>query len=102
MIPDQYPNYCKELEIYSGYFDSLDIMILFSSNIVMMRDYCILNLRFVLLNGTCVSVRIFGIMYHHTLFPSLQITRTDISSHIKWIVSLLIARRPLKSFSGYP
>ena len=29
-IPDQYPNYYKILEIYTGYFDSLDIMILFS------------------------------------------------------------------------
>ena len=29
MIPDQYPNYYKVLEIYTGYFDSLDIMILF-------------------------------------------------------------------------
>ena len=24
MIPDQYPNYYKALEIYPGYFDSLD------------------------------------------------------------------------------
>ena len=30
MIPDQYPNYYKALEIYTGYFDGLDIMILFS------------------------------------------------------------------------
>ena len=29
MIPDQYPNCYKVLEIYTGYFDSLDIMILF-------------------------------------------------------------------------
>ena len=29
MIPDQYPNYYKTLEIYTGYFDSLDIMIFF-------------------------------------------------------------------------
>ena len=37
---DQYPNYYKVLEIYTGYFDSLDIMILFSypSSIVIMRD----------------------------------------------------------------
>ena len=40
MIPDQYPNYYKE--IYTGNFDSLDIMILFSypSSIVITRDYC--------------------------------------------------------------
>ena len=29
-IPDQYPNNYKALEIYTGYIDSLDIMILFS------------------------------------------------------------------------
>ena len=42
MIPDQYPNYYKVLEIYTAYFDSLDIMILFSypSSIVITRDYC--------------------------------------------------------------
>ena len=43
MIPDQYPNYYIELEIYTGYFDSLDIMILFffnPSSIVITRDYC--------------------------------------------------------------
>ena len=43
MIPDQYPNYYKVLEIYTGYFNSLDIMIRFSypSSIVITRDYCI-------------------------------------------------------------
>ena len=43
MIPDQCPNYDKALEIYTGYFDNLDIMILFSypSSIVITRDYCI-------------------------------------------------------------
>ena len=42
MIPDQYPNYYEALEIYTGYFDSLDIMILlsFPSSIVIMSDYC--------------------------------------------------------------
>ena len=30
MIPDQYPNYCKALEIHTGYFDSRDSIILFS------------------------------------------------------------------------
>ena len=30
MMPDQYPNYYNALEIYTGYFDSLDNMILFS------------------------------------------------------------------------
>ena len=41
-IPDQYPNYYKALEIYTGYFDSLDNMILFSypSSILVTRDYC--------------------------------------------------------------
>ena len=29
MTPDQYPNYYKALKIYTGYFDSVDIMILF-------------------------------------------------------------------------
>ena len=42
MIPDQYPNYYKALEIYTGYFDSLDKMILFSypRSIIITRDYC--------------------------------------------------------------
>ena len=42
MIPDQCPIYYKALEIYTGYFDSLDIMILFSypSSIVITRDNC--------------------------------------------------------------
>ena len=42
-IPDQYPNDYTALEIYTGYFDSLDNMILFSypSSIVITRDYCI-------------------------------------------------------------
>ena len=42
MIHDQYTNYYKVLEIYPGYFDSLDIVILFSypSSIVVTRDYC--------------------------------------------------------------
>ena len=42
MVPDQYPNYYKVLENYTGYFDSLDIMILISypSSIVITRDYC--------------------------------------------------------------
>ena len=41
-MPDQYPNYYKALEIYTEYFDSLDIKILFSypSSIVIARDYC--------------------------------------------------------------
>ena len=40
MISDQYPNYYKALEVYTGYFDSLDIVILFSylSSIVITRD----------------------------------------------------------------
>ena len=42
MIPDQYANYYKVSEIYTGYFDSLDIMILFSypSSIIITGDYC--------------------------------------------------------------
>ena len=31
MISDQYPNYYKAVEVYTGYIDSLDIVILFSS-----------------------------------------------------------------------
>ena len=46
MIPDQYPNHYKTSEIYTGHFDSLNNMILFSypSSIVITRDYCILLL----------------------------------------------------------
>ena len=42
MISDQYPNYCNALKICTGYFDSLDIMILFlyPSCIVITRDFC--------------------------------------------------------------
>ena len=42
MILDQYPNYYKTLKIYTGYFDSLDVMILFSyaRSIAIKRDYC--------------------------------------------------------------
>ena len=42
MIPDQYPNYYKALEIHTGYFDSLNNMILLSypTSIVIKRDYC--------------------------------------------------------------
>ena len=42
MTPEQNPNYYKALEIYTGYIDSLDIMILFSYpiSIVIMRDDC--------------------------------------------------------------
>ena len=42
MIPDQYPNYYKVLEIHTGYFDSLDTVILFPypNSIVIPRDYC--------------------------------------------------------------
>ena len=44
MIPDQHPNYYKALEIYTGYFENLDIMILSSypSSIIITRDYCIM------------------------------------------------------------
>ena len=47
VIPDPYPNYYKALEIYTGYFDSLDIMILFSypSSIVITGDYCVSTLK---------------------------------------------------------
>ena len=42
MIPDQYRNYYKVLEIYTGDFDSLDI-ILFShpNSIIITKHYCI-------------------------------------------------------------
>ena len=67
MIPDQYPNYYKVLEIYSGYFDSLDIMTLFSypNSIVLTRDYCTLCLQ--------------------------KINRTAIRPRANWAVSLVIA-----------
>ena len=58
MIPDQYINFYKVLEIYTGYFDSLDIVILFSypSSIVIMRDYCKLAIcNHLELNSTHVS-----------------------------------------------
>ena len=48
VIPDQFPNYCKVLEIYTGYFDSMDIMILFfsyPSSIVITRDYCVVKVN---------------------------------------------------------
>ena len=47
MISDQYPNYYKAIEIYTGYFDSLDIMILLSypSSIVITRDYCSVTVK---------------------------------------------------------
>ena len=56
MIPDQYPNYYKALQIYTGYFDSLDIMILFSypSSIIIARDYC---------NWFCFKFAVLGSFY---------------------------------------
>ena len=52
MIPDQYPNYYKALEIYTGYFNSLDIMILLKKSLQyrLMRDYCTSDISEVLLN----------------------------------------------------
>ena len=43
-VLDQYPSYYKALEMYTGYFNSLDIMIFLSypSSIVTTRDYCTL------------------------------------------------------------
>ena len=40
-ISDQYTNYYKAFEIYAGYINTLEFMILFSypSSIVIMRDY---------------------------------------------------------------
>ena len=46
MIPGQYPNYYKALEIYTGYFHSLDtsnILLPYPSSIVITRDYCMLR-----------------------------------------------------------
>ena len=42
MIPDHYLNHYKAVEIYTGYFDGLDIMILFPypSSIAITSDYC--------------------------------------------------------------
>ena len=50
MIPDLYPNYYKASEIYTGYFDSLDNMIVLSypsSIVIITRDYCIFITRFI-------------------------------------------------------
>ena len=76
MIPDQYPNYCKALEIYTGYFDSLDNMILFSypSSIVITRDYCSSNL-FTLVSvmtfrESSVMMALLGTVYSSVLVAS--------------------------------
>ena len=65
MILDQYSNYYKALEIYTGYFNSLDIMIVFSypSSIVITRAYCILKPW---LPSLCRQFIIFGsgVVYH--------------------------------------
>ena len=59
MIPDQYPNYYKALEIYAGYFDILGIMILISypSSIINTRDSgtCALIFQFIIvkISETC-------------------------------------------------
>ena len=37
-----------------------------------------------------VSVRTFGVMYDHTFYKQVQISRSDIRPHIKWAVSLVI------------
>ena len=38
-----------------------------------------------------VSVRTFGVMYDHTFYKQVQISRSDIRPHMKWVVSLTIA-----------
>ena len=40
MMPDQYLNYYKALEIHTGYFDNLDGIFSYPSSIVITRDYC--------------------------------------------------------------
>ena len=62
MIPDQYPNYYKTLEIYTGYFDSLDNVILLSypSSIVIMRDYC----SYYLIILWCLDTRALETQHH--------------------------------------
>ena len=45
---------------------------------------------FVLFNDTLLSVRTFGVMYDHTFYKQVQISRSDIRPHIKWAVSLVI------------
>ena len=54
-IPDQYPKYYKALESCTGYFDSLDIMILLSypSSIVITRDYC--TSKYLVCAATCTQ-----------------------------------------------
>ena len=56
MIPDQYPKYYKASEIYTGYFDGMDNMILFSypSSIIITRD----TVCDVFLASVVVSVRL--------------------------------------------
>ena len=81
MTPDQYPNYNKALQIYTGCFDSLDIRLLFSypSSIIVTRDYCIsvyrgIELNCMLLNVFCVLKNISNSSYN------LQITKSTLSS----------------------
>ena len=37
-----------------------------------------------------VSVRTFGVMYDHTFYKQVHISRSHIRPHIKWAVSLVI------------
>ena len=71
MITDQYSNYYKAWKIYTGYFDSLDIITLFSypSSIVIPRDYCIV-----------VDTRIFWSLF--TLAPSIIYYNMSVFSDI--------------------
>ena len=73
MIPDQYPNYHKVLEIYPGYFDSLDI-ILFSypSSIIITRDYCSPDLP----TGSADCTQFTPLVLEHTLLVSFSLERT--------------------------
>ena len=88
MIPDQYPNYDKSLEIYTGYFDSLDIMILFSypSSIVITRDYCTSLVTYNVSAITCCpsrqTVHIFLFLYliYYKITICLQ-DETGLSQH---------------------
>ena len=49
---------------------------------------------------TSVAVRTFSIMYDHTCL-NLQIAKSDIRSHIKWAVSLVIAYGYFNLFEGF-
>ena len=72
MIQDQYPNNYKTLQIYTGYFDSLDIMTLFSypsSIVIITRDYYML-LQFELYPYSFLPFKLMttGCIFHSAVY----------------------------------